>query len=63
MEFMIVFIIPELLLFDLIPKIFGFKGLMEWYENKYKDRPDIILATYCLISIGLLIFIALTLKK
>lgn len=38
-----IFMIPGYIVFDLIPKIFGYKGLTDWYLAKYKTEADALI--------------------
>jgi hypothetical protein len=52
MEFIIIIgMIPGFIVFDIIPKMFGYKGLMDWYINKYKKEADSLLMIYLLFFI------------
>jgi hypothetical protein len=52
MEFIIIIgMMPGFIVFDIIPKMFGYKGLMDWYINKYKKEADSLLMIYLLFFI------------
>ena len=41
MEFIIIIgMLPGFIVFDIIPKMFGYKGLMDWYIDKYKKEAE-----------------------
>lgn len=46
--FILIFMMPGFIVFDIIPKMFGYKGLMDWYINKYKKEADSLLIIYLL---------------
>lgn len=55
MELLIVIgMLPGIILFDLIPIIFGFSGLSNWYCEKYEKPADILIPFYLLFTVILL---------
>lgn len=45
--FILVFMIPGLIVFDFIPKVFGKPGLTKWYVDKYnKTADDLVFHVY-----------------
>lgn len=66
MEFIIIIgMLPGFIVFDIIPKMFGYKGLMGWYIDKYKKEADSLLIIYLLffMIIACIIFFSNQLKK
>lgn len=43
MEILVLFMIPGFIVFDLIPKAFGYKGLTDWYCDKYRTEADVLI--------------------
>lgn len=43
MEILILVMIPGLIVFDLIPQAFGYKGLVKWYSDNYQTEADILI--------------------
>lgn len=60
MGILILLMIPGLIVFDLIPKVFRHKGLTDWYIDKYKIEADALIffvyLPFC-VFIGWLIYI------
>jgi len=48
--------LPWLILFDTIPKMFGYSGLIDWYIEEFGGYADIVLMFYVCLTL-LCIFI------
>lgn len=62
MESLFLLIIPGFIVFDLLPKLLGFKGLSDWYSDKYKKDADILLAIVYLPFTILIVWLIYQLK-
>lgn len=56
--FVLLLMLPGLLLFDWIPKLFKYKGLTDWYCDKYNKEADPLIILYVLFAFVLITVIS-----